>query len=87
MGKRTLTAEEMRLKGLEMIRQAKEKDRREKETIRLRLGELLERHIETSFASFDLDIFVHQVAEVIGRPVEPARGIGEPLSGKPVGEE
>lgn len=86
MGKRTLTAEEMRLKGLEMIRQAKEKERREKEAIRLRLGELLERHIETGFASFDLDTFVRQVVEVIGRPVETARGIDEPLSGKPVEE-
>lgn len=86
MGKRTLTAEEMRLKGLEMIRRAKEKERREKEAIRLRLGELLERHIETGFASFDLDTFVHQVGEVTGRPMETARGIGEPLSGKPVEE-
>lgn len=86
MGKRTLTAEEMRLKGLEMIRQAKEKERREKEAIRLRLGELLERHIETGFASFDLDTFVSQVGEVTGRPMEIARGIGKPLTGKLVEE-
>ena len=74
MGKRTLTAEEMRFKGLEMIRRAKEQERREKVAILLKLGELLERHIETGFASFDLDTFVCQVGEITGRPMETARG-------------
>ena len=86
MGKRTMTAEEMRLKGLEMIRQAKEKERREKEAIRLRLGELLEKHVETGFTSFDLYTFVNQVEEVTGRSMEISRGMGKLSTGKPTEE-
>jgi hypothetical protein len=86
MSKRTLTAEEMRLKGLEMIRQAKEKERHEKEAIRLKLGMLLERHIETGFAAFNLDSFMSQIGEVIGRPLEIVRSSGEKMTGKPVEE-
>lgn len=69
MNKRSLTAEEMRLKGLKMIRKAKEKERREKDTVRLKLGALVERHIETGFAGFDVESFISEIGDVIGKPL------------------
>lgn len=82
MSKRTLTAEEMRLKGLEMIRQAKEKERREKETVRLKLGAIIERHIETGFAVFDLESFMNEIGDVIGRPLKITSITGEKITGE-----
>ena len=70
MSKKTLTAEEMRLKGLEMIRKAKEKERAGQMAIRVKLGELVEQYLaDDSFRSFDLQQFLSRVATITGQPL------------------
>lgn len=69
MSKKALTAEEMRLKGLEMIRKAKEKERAGQMAIRVKLGELVEQYLaEDGFRSFDLQQFLSMVATITGQP-------------------
>jgi hypothetical protein len=69
MSKKALTAEEMRLKGLAMIRQAKEKERASQIAIRVKLGELVEQYlVDGGFQSFDLQQFLTKVAKITGQP-------------------
>lgn len=69
MSKKALTAEEMRLKGLAMIRQAKEKERAGQMAIRVKLGELVEQYLaDDGFRSFDLQQFLTRVATITGQP-------------------
>jgi hypothetical protein len=70
MSKKALTAEEMRLKGLEMIRKAKEKERAGQMAIRVKLGELVEQYLaDDGFRSFDLQQFMTRVAAITGQPL------------------
>jgi hypothetical protein len=70
MSKKALTAEEMRLKGLAMIRQAKEKERASQMAIRVKLGELVEQYLaDDGFRSFDLKQFLTRVATITGQPL------------------
>lgn len=70
MSKKALTAEEMRLKGLEMIRKAKEKERAGQMAIRVKLGELVEEYLaDDGFRSFDLQQFLTRVAVITGQPL------------------
>lgn len=77
MSKKALTAEEMRLKGLEMIRKAKEKERAGQMAIRVKLGELVEEYLaDDGFRSFDLQQFLTRVAVITGQPFPgPASGV------------
>ena len=70
MSKKALTAEEMRLKGLEMIRKAKEKERAGQMAIRVKLGELVEEYLaDDGFHSFDLQQFLTRVTTITGQPL------------------
>jgi hypothetical protein len=78
MSKRTLTAEEMRLKGLEMIRKAREKERASQMAIRVKLGELVEEYLmEDVFLSFDLQQFMAKVTTITGQPLTTTLNSGE----------
>jgi hypothetical protein len=73
MGKKALTAEEMRLKGLEMIRKAREKERASQMAIRVKLGELVEEYLAgDGFRTFDLQKFLAKVATITGQPLPSA---------------
>lgn len=73
MSKKALTAEEMRIKGLEMIRKAKEKERASQMAIRVKLGELVEEYLaDDGFRSFDLQQFMARVATITGQPLPSA---------------
>lgn len=69
MSKRKLSPEEMRLKGLQMIRKAKDRERRQREATRAALGELVEQHIASSFREFDLAMFLLQIEGITGKHV------------------
>jgi hypothetical protein len=69
MSKKALSAEEMRMMGLQMIRKAREKVRAEKLAQQLKLGELLEQHIATGFTNFSLNKLVVQIEKITGHPV------------------
>lgn len=70
MSRKKLTAEEMRLKGLEMIRKAKEKERASQVAIRIKLGELVEEYLAIDgFSSFDQQQFMAKVAAITGQPL------------------
>ena len=60
----------MRLKGLEMIRKAKEKERAGQMAIRVKLGELVEEYLaDDGFRSFDLQQFLTSVTTITGQPL------------------
>jgi len=69
MSKRRLTAEEMRLKGLQMIREAREKERRQREETRAELGKLVEQYIDEGFDGLDLPIFISQIERITGKKI------------------
>lgn len=78
MSKKALTAEEMRLKGLEMIRKAKEKERAGQMAIRVKLGELVEQYLaDDGFRTFDLQQFLTRVATITGQPPPCTLSSGE----------
>ena len=70
MSKKALTAEEMRIKGLEMIRKAREKERASQMAVRVKLGELVEQYLaDDGFQSFDMQQFLTKVATITGQPL------------------
>ena len=78
MSKKALTAEEMRLKGLEMIRKAKEKERAGQMAIRVKLGELVEQYLaDDGFRSFDLQQFLIRVVTITRQPPPTTLSSGE----------
>ncbi len=78
MSKKALTAEEMRIKGLEMIRKAKEKERASQMAIRVKLGELVQQYLaEDGFSSFDLNKFLARVAAITGESLVSSQSSGE----------
>lgn len=80
MSKKGMTAEEMRLKGLQMIRKAKEKERASQMAIRVKLGELVQQYLEEDgFSSFDPNKFLARVAAITGEPLVCSQTSGEKL--------
>lgn len=70
MTKRTLSAEEMRIRGLEMIRKAREKERADKQAVRLKLGELVEKYLgDGSIQEFDVQKFLVEIEKITGQTV------------------